>query len=52
MNAALGCQEVSKGVGMIDQISQLVTSIKEHQEDLDATVKLFRTPEIMNLLDK
>ena len=35
-----------------DQISQLVTSIKGHHEALDATSKLFRTPEIMDSFDK
>ncbi len=44
---------MSKGIAMIeDQISQLVASIKGHQEDLDATAKLFRTPEIMDSFDK
>ena len=44
---------MSKGVAMIeDQISELLTSIKGHQEDLDATAKLFRTPELMDSFDK
>lgn len=34
------------------QISQLVASIKGHNEALDVTAKLFRTPEIVDSFDK
>lgn len=50
---ALDSQEISEEVAMIEyQISKLVDSIKGHQEDLDATAKIFRTPEIMDSFDK
>jgi hypothetical protein len=44
---------MSKGVVMIEnQINQLVASIVGHHETLDATAKLFRTPEKIGPFDK